>query len=72
MQELELATAIVQLGAAITTAIVESLRNGDVTTLVALGRAVPTPEVLAARDAALVAAQRAKAREALGGSQVKP
>jgi hypothetical protein len=39
---------------------------GDVNAIEALAKVIPVPEVLAARDAALVVAQRKLAEEALG------
>lgn len=66
MNPTDIINAALSVGITVARTISAAIQAGDVSTLEALARVLPAPEVLKARDMALQEKQRQKAREELG------
>lgn len=65
MNPMEIINTALGVGIAVARTIASAIQAGDTSTLEALARVLPAPEVLKARDLALQEQQRQKAREEL-------
>lgn len=64
----EILALVLRITGAIGPTVLAAINSGNVSTLDDLRKFVPSPEGLAAMDEAVIAAQDAKARQALGGT----
>lgn len=65
----EILQTVFEVGTAVAGTIMAAIQAGDVSTVEALAKVCPRPEVLKARDAALKQQQYLKAVAELGGSE---
>lgn len=66
MNPTDIINTALSVGITVARTISAAIQAGDVSTLEALAKVLPAPEVLRARDMALQEKQRQKAREELG------
>ncbi len=64
----EVLALVLRITGALAPTVLAAINSGNVSTLDELRKFVPTPDGLAAMDEAVIAAQDAKARAALGGT----